>query len=824
MVKGKQSTIERWVKSIREVFRNLLGIGRENSHKQTNSENSAEKVVPSTDDHPNSSGKPDKATETGKQTGPTISELNHSQIDEDSSINSKDEIKLTDSDEQTAVESSDPLVSSDSRQSDEGHSSQSEKEKQLENADTSGETEAKSDDGGIAEVDQTALPDTGSSDTATAEGAQPQSTHSSYDTETTESSQGTDEEGPCITSIEGERLELNGETDSDRRTNPHSTLQPDRAASSVLDMPLWPTKDSHSNSPIVCGQTNKTKRQPRKAGGRRIKRDPRQEESESIAIEKKPVLICRENKSEWKVEVVLTIPEEKSIKRVMLNGEDITNNGKEYQLTEYKGKLTIDTTNSKKFEIELVGEQKPLIFKMKKNWEGEGRHLEEMTKGHFIVVAPSSWTRKGSTKISEKICSNEQFKAHYFFVDEDSDEPAFNECSIPRKASSFDLVGDSLDDDSHEGKLFVNKTPLLDRNSEIVWARVGEEGKIGWGENFRPANEPLSKVLSDRDGHFFMRVYDEDINLLDSDHFRYSSALKRILVNGEQYKQTDKLIPPLREGHRSVEIKFVNTNGENISPESIGQCESTINGDDSVNLRPSPNNDRTEWKLPSGKYCVQVAIELQRIWWKIGNQDKINNDWCDKPIVVQHKEFRSLGQMNAKLEFRPKDCIKSGKFGLENEHDTVKVKLKDGLNLSQFLDYKKISAPLLEQTTLKLFIEGAEVDLINIEPDPIEPEPGPSDKLDEGGTPSGPDVDCGSHSDHPSSFTPQSGSKCAWVRKGGSNFYRKGKGFSEDELVKAGITPDLRKQLSLPVDKRRNTIYQHNIDILVRRKEDAKVK
>ena len=796
MVKSRQSTIKRWVNSLQEVFMNLLGIGRENSHKQTNSEISTVKVVPSRDDHPNSSGKSDKTTETGKQTGTAVSEPSHSESDEDTSINSNDNTNATDSDEQTAVEPSDPVDSSDSPQLDEEHSSQSEEENKLEGTDSSSEVETNNDDGGIEKVEQTA----GSSDSTDEKGTQLQSTQSSSDTETTESKQRTDEREPSRTSIEGERPGVDRDADSAPRTETHSDLPPDH------------------------NQPKQTEKQPRKIGGRRIEQGPRQKESESLEIERKPVLICRENQSEWKVEVVLTIPEEKSIQRVMLNGEDITNNRKEYQLTEYRGKLTIDTTDGKKFEIELAGDQKPLIFKMKKNWKGEGRHLEEMTKGHFIVVAPSSCTRKGNAIISEKICSNEQFKAHYFFVDEDSDEPAFNECSIPRRASSFDLVGDSLDDDSHEGKLFVNETPLLNQNSEVVWARVGEEGKIGWGENYRPAYETLSNVLSGREGHFFIRVYGEDVKLLDSDHFRYSSELNCILVNGEQYKQTDNLIPPLKDGHRSVEIKFLNTNGDNICPESNGQFDSTINDDGSVKLRPSPNNDRTEWKLPSGRDNLQVAVELQRIWWKIEKQEQINNDWFDKPIVVQHKEFRSLGQMNAKLKFLPEDSTKSGKVGLGNEHDTVNVRLKDSLHLSQFLDYEKISEPLLEQTTLKLFIEGAEVDLIIIEPDPNEPEPGPSDESDRGDNSSDPDVDCNPRSENPPSFTPPSGSEYAWVRKGGTYSYRRGRGFSEGELSEAGITRDLRKQLCLYADKRRNTIYQHNVDILVRRKENAKSK
>ena len=300
--------------------------------------------------------------------------------------------------------------------------------------------------------------------------------------------------------------------------------------------------------------------------------------------------------------------------------------------------------------------------------------------------------------------------------------------------------------------------------------------------------------------------------------------MKRILVNGELHKQTDNLIPPLKDGHRSVEIEFVDMNGENTFPESNGQYESTIKDDGSVKLQPSPNSDRTEWKLPSGHDYVKVAIELQRIWWKIENQEEINNDWCDKPIAVPRKVFHLLGKMDAKLKFLPKNTTKSGKIGLDNKHNTINVKLKDSISLSEFLDFEKISDPLMKQTTLKLFIEDAEVDLISIEPDPNELKPRLGDELNRGNNSINPERDCGPRSDNPFSFVPPIVSKCAWVRKCGNNSYHMGKGFSEGELAEARITVDLSRLLNLSVDKRRNTTHQHNIDILMRIKEDAKIK
>ncbi len=43
---------------------------------------------------------------------------------------------------------------------------------------------------------------------------------------------------------------------------------------------------------------------------------------------------------------------------------------------------------------------------------------------------------------------------------------------------------------------------------------------------------------------------------------------------------------------------------------------------------------------------------------------------------------------------------------------------------------------------------------------------------------------------------------------------RKGKGFSIGELKEAGLTIEKAKKLKISVDKRRKTIFQHNVEKL----------
>ena len=55
---------------------------------------------------------------------------------------------------------------------------------------------------------------------------------------------------------------------------------------------------------------------------------------------------------------------------------------------------------------------------------------------------------------------------------------------------------------------------------------------------------------------------------------------------------------------------------------------------------------------------------------------------------------------------------------------------------------------------------------------------------------------------------------------------RRGKGFSTEELEKAGLTLGDAKKLEVPVDKRRSTVHDWNVEVLkaYAQKEKAKAK
>ena len=125
-----------------------------------------------------------------------------------------------------------------------------------------------------------------------------------------------------------------------------------------------------------------------------------------------------------------------------------------------------------------------------------------------------------------------EFLAHHFFRGNDDSTDCigeFEECKL-LTGEGFVLQGKQVMDDSENGCLFVGSPPGLNPAQGIVYAQVGEERPGGWKSgNFNPADDSLEEVLDGRQGRFFVRVYNDEASLVDSEEFRYCSNLAEIL-------------------------------------------------------------------------------------------------------------------------------------------------------------------------------------------------------------------------------------------------------------------------------------------------------
>ena len=180
-----------------------------------------------------------------------------------------------------------------------------------------------------------------------------------------------------------------------------------------------------------------------------------------------------------------------------------------------------------------------MIFKFSDRWHGVGRRIDAVSRGHFVVIAPIGWRRRGLAPVAPAETADPAFEAHYFFRDGDPppDGIGFEECDLALTPAGFSLTGKCLYDDSTEGELFIGSPPELSPGRGVTWARVGEE-KDGWlaRREFSACEErSLAAVLDHRQGRFFVRVYDGGTKLCDSGEFRFVESLRGILVDGEPY-------------------------------------------------------------------------------------------------------------------------------------------------------------------------------------------------------------------------------------------------------------------------------------------------
>ena len=479
------------------------------------------------------------------------------------------------------------------------------------------------------------------------------------------------------------------------------------------------TEENHTDTDQCRNQGDKA---PRKIKGRR---EPVDEEGapggngdRRTDLNLKPELVCRKNGRQW--EILVVPPEGQPPVQAQQNGEALSprSNG-EYPLNDFSENLTVVYAEAAEPEmVELCNSNSPLIFKLRRNWQGEGRKVRRISRGYFIVFAPRDWQRTGTPPIASEPCSDTEFLAHHFYADNSDTTDGFEERELPSSGKAFSLEGNEIYDDSDQGLLFIGDPPALNPTENVSWVRIGEEGGGGWkGKNFKPNEITVSTVLSGRQGWFYVRVYDEAVQLIDSNHFRYSQTLKEIRVDDDIYSE-EMLLVPSDDGYTDITIRFIDKEGNNIHPENIGNnSHASIRNDDAVIVAPHPEGDLTRWKVDG----IDAVITLPRVWWQIRGADDSSDEWHSKPIPMSREEFCenedaivhiSLPTHFQKIQVgfgsdsdRPYNAIPNNEN--ENRH-IFEVPIRD------FVDYQEIEEPSLEDTHLNIQCNRQELPIIRV--------------------------------------------------------------------------------------------------------------
>ena len=604
---------------------------------------------------------------------------------------------------------------------------------------------------------------------------------------------------------------------------------------------------------------------PRKIPGRRNGPSPSSPSGngDKPTLAPRPELICRRVSNSW--EVVLSADDECNIAEVKHNGNLIAPMDCEYRLWSFCGGVSIKYADGRWGKISLFDDT-PLIFKLRNDWEGDGRKVGDITKGYFIVIAPREWRRTGRVRVESEQCTDTDFMAHYFYLkkgESAEDIRGFESYDLPLTTSGYELRGDRVFDDSEDGELFVGDPPRLCPASDIVWARAGEEENGRWkGENFKPVEQSLADVLNGRQGWFFVRVYRAgETHQADSGEFRYFSNLREIRVNDELYTATTLLAPP-STGHSETKLKFVGSEGVDLRPILNDGTHATVQPGGIISAARHPDGDEIRCTLKSSAGSVGTVIKLPRIWWRI-QQEEESSEWCDIPLAMTRRKFRDSANAGAAIRLRMPPRIESVRVGFDEERDREYRANGKGeatrISLADFVDYSQIDQMPYENTSLNVQCGKAVLELIRVSADPlpeiisftIEPTMVTAGEtatlrwstrnVEAGGVAI--DSEIGSvesrgrmtvvpaetmtytlrltvagmdEATQAVTVTVFSRSRPeARVRRTDGG-WRHGRGFSRRELRSVGLSDGDAKRRSIPVDKRRRSVHQDNIEKIKR--------
>ena len=673
------------------------------------------------------------------------------------------------------------------------------------------------------------------------------------------------------------------ETGRDEPTSPNGPPDRRKSCGTASNGVLGPTQDDESGDAVAtCDEQDSEERTeeppvrdpspPPKIGPRRESgMDGGNGPQNGSPFIRKPELICRQTAGARRWEIVLAWSDECDVQDVRRNGEILDIVDGECRIASFRGKLSVEYSDPERQGEEItLFDSDPLVFKLRKDWKGDGRKVRHVTKGYFIVIAPAEWDREGHIPVEPETCVDAEFTAHHFSRDgreSPKDLGGFAEWEGNLFDVGLEINGKTLFDDSEHGMLFIGDAPALRVPHGIVWARVGEERHSGWsGENFEPGERSLGDILNGRQGRFFVRVYDDDTRLIDSDQFRYLRDLREIRVNGKAYVEDTVLPPP----YVRTTVEFVGADGVVIAVRRRGEADSRVaETERSVDAPRQPDWDFLECDLEAGDGLVRCAIRLPRVWWRMEPGGDEVSEWRDTPISLTREEFSEEAKAGAIIRVRVSARIKSLSVGFDDEldrsHQANRVdctnnngKREVELPLMEFADCTQISERLFGDVSFNARCGGQTLALVTVRADPaptiltfdctptsIAADDSATLRWDTRYT-DGVKVEispaiglvepCGSLEVSPTETTtytlrlvttgmvdvartvtvalerPTTGRPVPWVRRSGGG-WRHGKGFSLGELQKAGFAVDDVKR-SIPIDRRRRSVHPVNVNTL----------
>jgi len=554
---------------------------------------------------------------------------------------------------------------------------------------------------------------------------------------------------------------------------------------------------------------------PENRGGRPRGTATSQTAEGSARREPRPEIICWQDGWQWVLAVQL--PEalaEKDGLRVLQGGQVLQRDSVVrdcWRLATIQSDVDVEWRESTDTSSDNVTlhDSECLLFRL----TGAERRLGRLARvpscrGSYLAVVPETWTRDaarcGAPPVRDEATSIPGWRAHFFDLTDASPEIAFRkpdgQSAVMRaKSPKFDLVGNTIKAilEDH-GPFFADGSPRIRAIDADGWSKVGtivigEEGggPRRWRMAFTPQADQIEQDLppelsAKQAGWYFVRLYDEHGDLLESFDFRFANGLRDVAVDCEPLPSTN------RHSKGKVTIRHaddwhIECAASNQHPLSI----STEGDHTTIEVAACPDRDRVHWRITSPRgAAVEAASPVGWLWWSLG-EEEAPESWNSCAIALDLQDFRAASKKAVFIRLPAAgwtDVVRVGFTDGEARPYRPKIAARDiVVPLREFTDAPELMSPGIWDLSLWVG-PGLQTIVLGqvVVPEPPRP-----------------------HAEKRRKHV------CAKVYTGsGQGRKRNGKGFSRQELRESGMTSHDACRLGVPLDGRRKSGHTVNIEVL----------
>ena len=493
----------------------------------------------------------------------------------------------------------------------------------------------------------------------------------------------------------------------------------DEGTSGTPPNTVKPPKTRQTRQTGQSGQSHMQRRQagkfPRKIPGRRVPtRAYYPPNSLPTEVAK---LRCRKTAGVW--EIFVTLPEGREAVEAF-HCEYEPHLDDEIRLDRFDGAVFVRYEDDTVDRIQLADASmdKPLLFRMREDWTGEGRLVGKPSAGFVVAIAPWDYT-DGWDDVDEPIepedCVDPNFQARFLFL----------KGTTLGAPTSMRFEGITLHDDSdieQHGELYIGTPPKLSVDSQISVAVIveeaGERADNKWVQDFQPHNQSIMSVLDGREGRFSVRTY-LDGTRQDTRTFRRFPSLSRITIDGQPHTAYADTVafPDKGDGtHRAMELRFVADNGDLLRPTAAkatpaGSDESAdiqVTDAGVVVIPPLPSIDAVKCEFPNR---ALITLALPRVWWRKTDEDGAVGDWSDAVFSIPRSEFAKTS-----LEIKTPPWVSSISMGFGDKTDSEfsAVRGKASVELIAFANAEELEGTLEEDLFLNIRINGQSAPIVRV--------------------------------------------------------------------------------------------------------------